>query len=903
MASPNAADVRIGRFFYRLALGEHANIYGLPPLRRTWRSLFTESLVVPGAPNIQKLRPEDLRWLLTSFSGGEGQKVFRQGEPGSEARYFASVGVDFSVAGEIRLQRAVVPRGTGAAVTTVEASTFTNYSGASDLSGTDRKLESTEGIEHTLVPAAGLYQVDFYAYMDAPTLYEGSALTATGNAKHEVSGTNRKILWNGNTGSVRNDYAAKDPNEVEVSFTVKGLLPAAPPQITIVTVLLRIRRNTDDVIVAEKEIVMNSAGGDDFDAFKTHKLIFKPKAGKQYRYSVRLDFASVSDAGVEVDKIEEEPGPTVIQRVHCKVRNNTTATDLADQFVDIHSIETAGTKVATITFSANGADTYSFRFEAGTGIFRKIVADKVEHQLVAMNSPYNLDLGQGGRIWLVDQSVAAAPKAFYWDADLLKWTSAAQFGAANGKCVAMDASDSYEYALLDDKLVYRIDTGAAVQYTQAIVPTAVGVAVAANRLYILGEDVTNGTRLYEAALDDTAGLPLVVTQRDNPNLKGMVPDTTIVRRMAAMANGVVYFCNHSLRCVIYTWDAGSLTGSKFQVLPEGFQGRAIAHSMGITFVAGHFPAVDESGITRRRPALFQIDHLSTSSGTPTEVPIKLWRDVDPSSTVQDIQIYGSDLYILVQVDTDPKTIRLWRVSLRAPGGAFVEHEVTTDSSQQSGSARAFALNYLTRALAWSVGSPYVSGPDYITSGDAYLESSIFEFGLTEEKVVLRFDVDGEIPAGTSVEIHYRADQGDWTAAGTLTAPGPIPVSGADGSLLTTNLQLRAYLRSADVTKTPAIRLVGTQALLIRYGKTWDLLLDCSNESANYHVDGHQVGGDLLAKNLFDLAAIGQLVEFQDFYSSDDLTLAETYVVSVESPDQIFQRRGESLLRVRLTERS
>ncbi|HEV8421096.1 MAG TPA: hypothetical protein VGR13_07055, partial [Actinomycetota bacterium] len=586
------------------------------------------------------------------------------------------------------------------------------------------------------------------------------------------------------------------------------------------------------------------------------------------------------------------------QQITCILRNNTSSTTLVSTMVPVQSINTAGVQVASAAFTADGTSTYSIRFSYGPVGSRHVTADKGDYQLSGMNAPQLLDLGQGGRIWLADYSATAIPSAFYWDATNQKWASAAAFGPSGAKAIATDASDSYQYILADDKKVYRLTTASVATYTSAITQTGAGLCVAANRLFVLGEDTTNGSELWEFTLDATAGLPLAGTSRGKVRTQGVTADTTLPRRMAAMANGVVFFVNDSLRSTVYTWDAGGLTLTPFQVLPEGFQSRALCHTLGTTFVAGQFPAADQTGTSKPRPAVFQIDHLSADTGAPAQLSVKLWRDDDADGVVQDIQCYGTDVFVLTQVDSAPKKMRLWRISLATPGGYFLEHEITTDDTQQSASARSFALHYLMRAMAWGAGSPYVSGTDYITSGEAYLESSIFDNGLREPKLLLALAVDGDFPTGTSADIQYQLDQsGTYLTAGHVTQEDRILLANSEGTPTYKNLQLRVYPHSSLVSATPAIRSLEAQSILIKYARTWELFLDLTNATAANHPDGWQSTGFDQLVYLDDLASSGQPVELEVFGLSGDPSNSSTDLVTLRDPEPIMVRTGEFLVRL------
>jgi hypothetical protein len=287
--------------------------------------------------------------------------------------------------------------------------------------------------------------------------------------------------------------------------------------------------------------------------------------------------------------------------------------------------------------------------------------------------------------------------------------------------------------------------------------------------------------------------------------------------------------------------------------------------------------------------------------------VNLYRVTDGDAQVQDIQLYAADLWLLIQQTpvSGNKKFRVWRVALTVDGGTFLTQEVTVDESMQSADLRAFAVDWHEKVVVWgsAQGAPYVEQDNYITSGTVYLESSIFDFALSETKLLLAMSVNGDFPTNTSVDLLYSTDDGaTWVLAGSRTSPGAVQISDVDTSVTFRRLSLRCVPHTTDPTVTPTIALFQARAYLVEYEKTWDLLLDCRDETATYHTSGRQIRGADLAANLFSLADQGSLVEFEDFYSSKRPEDSQTHRVIVTNPQQVFFDKGDSVVKVTLVER-
>jgi hypothetical protein len=858
---------------------------GLRPMRRPWRSLFAGRQNVSGGPGVQNVRDDDLRRVQTSWAGGEGQAVVDPTDQQTFRKYDRSLAIDASIPGQLRLARAMSQQGfTGAGSITNEADTWVDDIGTSTVVGTDRRLNAVADAikKDTAVLGAGNWQFDFYGYEDAPPVTEGSDFRL-GGGQGAVAGSDFALkssdAWCKLTG--------QDPIDGQVTLKATFVpVIGSGPGIGIGSIQLSVKNESNQNIVAQatSDQVRAPNSGD-------VSVTFTAQAGKTYFYRVDAKhFENLSKILVDKITIDESDTRTLL----CEVKQGVTV-------VGSQTVSTAGTtssqKLTSITILSPGATVYTTRVtRSGAGTSRKPWVDKEVHVQVSMNDPRTIELGFGDRIWLVDYSTGTQPQGFYWDPANNRWTNIAVFATAGKKAIAMAHSDNFEFVVLDDKIVYHMTTAAIAAHTTATTDDTVGLAVGGNRLYILTEATATGTTLLQHPLEGAPAAPTSVYAVGN---LGMNPDTDLPQRMTGTKTGVVFFANQGPDCWVYAYDGAA--GFPVVKLPTGFRGRAISHGLGFTWVSGSFPTVDATG-TNHRPAIFLVDH---SNSTAEELDLTLYRSDDPSTKIRMAQMYGSDLWLVAEVQTTPKKMRLWRVSLRAPIAAFLEQEITTDDTQQSVDSRGLAITHRDRFAVWAKGGPYLqSQTAYQTSGTAFLRGSRYDYGLAESKELLSFGVEADIPAGTSIEVWYSTDGATFAVAGTWTAQGIKAVSLPDVHVFFTTLQVEIRLLSTSSAITPTLYALQERMYLQKYDKGWDLLLTCFDPSAAWHMDGSEVPGQVAADYLFSLADGAGVVEFEDRYSwGSEANQAPIYTVHVETPDQFFVARGESYLRVHLTDRA
>ena len=870
-------DVRIGDYLYALAEG-YFDETGLRPMRRRWGSIFAGRQNVSGAPGVQNVQDEDLRWLLDSFAGGEGQRVIDPTEDLSFRRFEQATNIDFANTGEMRLARQLEQYSvTGGTVTTTEGSSWASDGGSSTVVGSDRRIDTTGSAVKvdTGSLGAGQWQLDFFAFINADATIQGDALVEE-EKNTQVSGSDIRLKSRGAIARTVN----QDPADGLVTVTATIKMPGVATGKATATVKLIVYNQTNQEKVAEKRIGIVAK---DVEVVVSGAVKFTAKAGKTYRYKVVCSALNQTADYVVVDNLSISEGAGAIAK--WQVKQGSTV--IAEGEVNMSGMSTS-TRIASASVPSGS---YTMRVEwvkAGN----KLLVDKAQWQLATIADPRVLELGLDNMAWVADSS----GRVHYWDAAQQKWIFVSALGGGADTPNAMGHSDHYQFVAMSDKKIYRAappSTGAV--YTVAMADPIVGVVVGGTRLLILTESVAAGTRLYETGLEST---PTVTPEEKYAvGNTGMGATDDLPQRMAATKNGAVFFANLGPDCWVYDWDGDA--GEPFEKLPTGFRGRAIAHSGGLSYVGGTFPTVDSNGDTNHRPAIFVIDHANTGA---VQLDVKLHRDEDLSTQIQAMQMYGSDLYVLCGVAGAVSRMRLWRISLRTPVAPFLQQEV--DPQDTSGEARGLAITDQDAFLAWSTGGPFWRTTGYNIVDPAEYHSSRYHFGLTEIKRIDEIEVVADIPLGCSVQVSYKTDDADeFTLIGTFTQAGKLPVSVPGEAVKCRSVQFMVQLLSPDPTLTPVVYTVGSSAYLsTSYDRRFELMLACLDQTSVWHLDGTQATGEEGIDYLFDLAESGELVEFEDRYSSHDSKRWLETVVSVQNPDAFYVRKGEALLRVALKER-
>lgn len=902
------ADVRIGSTWYSLAEGLDDPQLGFSfrrfPISERWESIFAPRETAAGEPGVQNVRADDLRWVQSDWSGGEGQLVLPPGDADAARRYKSSEGIDTSREGEIRLGRAVFQQGsTGAAAVTVEGNSFSDAVGSSTVvNTTDRRLNAHNDIViHTTGSlTAAVYQAEFWAYLEALTAHDGDTMVED---LPNVTTNNDRAQLKSKGARARTANRSPCPNgEGSIPTEVTFNMAVTNDRVVAMKVQMRfsiLNQTSGDVIEGEtKEFDIAPAGTEGFDQVTTfsHAITFKAKEDKNYRYRVQIQESTVTAHGVtsnpfpkKVEVVSWTEDPIDTREVLWEIRQGTTVVE--DGTVELTSGST--TRIVSKAFLGTVA-AYNFRVKWKTGETRKPVLDKLTYELLGMDDAFICELGANDHIWLSDYNAAGTPTLFTWDPVTQSWDSVAAVGASGDQMLAMAHSDNYEFVSSSDKKIYRFKQPATGQaYTAAFTDSIAGIAVGGGRLWALTESVANGPQLYEMDLEGTPTVTTTVRTTGMALPKGTNYDPQ-ANRIAGTGDGCVFFVNDGPDCKVYRWNTAEQEGTNLVDggMPRGFRGQAIVHGLGFTWLGGGFVARPETGSAATwKPAIMVID----PNGQTSQVQVALYREGE-TGRVDSMQLYGSDLWVLVEHFDTTNEMRLWRVDLEA-GAAHLHQRILP--GLVDGVAAGLAVNHSEKIMVWTHGAPYLERTAiYTTLGEVV--SSDYDFGMLEPKVLQEVDVVCECPAGTSVEVWYSVDGEAEVLAGTLTASGPVTVSSPTDIVTFHYANIKLRLKTDDVDVTPRVFSWDVRAFTTEFRRVWEVLLWVGDESANYHVDGQQLPGAVASRNLFATAAAGGLTEFEDRYTDEDDP--QTYTVQITDPERIATNRDEGYLRVVLVER-
>lgn len=904
MAFPDGSEIVIGGARYVL---DHA---ADEPYVRWSREINPDTSGIIGQETSVNLVPQELRWDITNFDG-EGQVVLDTTNPASARRFYRSEGLDFRVPGQFQLNRSTVlqrPLHTGGGGTaTLEGNAgYEDITGTSTASGTDRRLNVINdviGLATDRTPGAGTVQVDFYAFHEEPllTTTQGSSFDRK-SGSGEVSG---------------DDFTLRTVGTIVGTAAITGLTAGIPYEVNYYayssaavndTTAPYMRFQVWDVTSANNPFILTGEGGGSSAKAVTatsagtlvHRAVFTPQSGRSYEF--RFTLTNIREAGSIfglADKVTYGPALSTNNAVTLTVFNVTGAATVVSKTVTL-TATAAGSLIGSLTYVSAATTDYDYRVTYTSGSQRPWL-DKVIETIQTSGSdlrwdPEILDLGQGGNVWLAGKNTAAAAQTWTYDFSNNDWDARVALGASGKIPLAMAHTDAFQYTLLDDKIVYQHTTSAANAYIAATTATARGCCIAQDRLFVLGEDSTNGTIMYLYPVDATS-LPVAITNTLTITTAKSTPDITLRQRMAGTPTGARFFLNYADDvATIYECDSSPSTPTRrvLATLPAGVKATAIVHSDGFTFIAGQFKA--ETGQTARS-ALWVI----LPNGV-LQFDGYLRRDDPNGNHVQMMRVYQGDLWLL-------QGPFVWRRSLKT-GGLFLEYQLQPATA---GNHRALAVVQGHQFAAFdegiwvtgSVGTYRQSGPS--TSGQ-YV-SSITDLGYPGTRKVLRSieTITDDIDSGGQVKVEYQKDNdGTWVHVGTFNddANNIITIGHDNNTVRFNTLQVRATLGSANGTATPVVKAIVVRAIPIQDEDFLDLSLLLTDEDSIFRVGERQLTGGELAANLWNLKNTGQLVTVLDGYFYKDAAAGgapqfNAYVAKVAGVRQSNRASGEGTALVRL----
>lgn len=189
---------------------------------------------------------------------------------------------------------------------------------------------------------------------------------------------------------------------------------------------------------------------------------------------------------------------------------------------------------------------------------------------------------------------------------------------------------------------------------------------------------------------------------------------------------------------------------------------------------------------------------------------------------------------------------------------------------------------------------------------AYLHSAINDFALSDEKILVGFEVQLEpLLANNSIQLEYQLNQdGVWHTTEELVEEGAtghtVTISTAEDPVLFRNLQWRLFLRNGgEEDTTPEILSVTARATVAKGVRVWNLLLelyDDESEAGRAKLSGTQKYNKLVA-----LLGTETVFEFVDGYTMRRQDAGNTYNVILDDAQIRLTKAGEGIARVTLRE--
>jgi hypothetical protein len=860
-----------------------------PAYRHYFRPVFSQRIDITGRPGAQNLREDRLLWHITDWDGGEGQIVLQNNDDASARKFYRSEGLDFSVPGQVTLNKSInqntIVDATGGATATSEGSAWSAISGSITDTGTDTELNSTTTVaeSESFTPGAGQTSMNFYLYKEGSgTDIEASAMTVEyGSAT--VSGTDRIIpdsltkLKTANllTGTA---FTAGVPISVTASAT-SGSSTLAYIEI------VRVYSTYTDTFASVSGTINSST---------PLSTSFTPASGATYFFR----FKSYNSSSLVLDKVTYGDVGTSTS-VTCTVYNFTDTATVSSSTFSISNTATALSK--TITFNSTAAKAYRARVTYNSGDQHPLV-DKATTVVAGTTAiPLGmLELGLDGKV-IAMTTTATTPEAYNYNFTDEDWdalnTGLGDF-AAGAQIQAMAHTETYQYAASTVDVIQF--TGSGDNDYIADLAGIAGIAICQDRLFVLTVHATNFVDMTTYAVDaDVSGGVTAATATAVTGVSAAV-DTTLKQQMVGTNTGARWFLNLSdVDAVIYESNiaTGTCVTTEIARLPKGTKATAITDVGGYTFVAGQYLA--ETGETARC-ALFLID----DDNIPTKVAD--FRKDDPTAAViAYMQPYQNDIWLL-------QGKYIWRYSLQT-GGVFCEYELAPG---EEAAARAlavvqghvFALYYRqdstnTGGVIWVSNTDGLYRQASISAGNSFT-SSIYDYGLPGELKTMKSItvITDEMPASTSVVVEAQFDQdGTWVDVGTHTTGSESSFSLAtpDTVYEFRTVQLRVTLNTLTGANTPTLKAVVAEALVLGFEEFFECIVLTDDEDSSFHVAGqNRTGGDVVqAVNALRRSQVP--FTFTDAYEHSNLDNNSEYSVVFDTSDGTNDEVGEGRLSVRL----
>ncbi len=574
-----------------------------------------------------------------------------------------------------------------------------------------------------------------------------------------------------------------------------------------------------------------------------------------------------------------------------------------------------------------GGEGYAVYTEAGSDRYR------IGHNIDVFSSPGSIRLSEksedtrdtggvndfakyvklvtaGEKLFAVDGS-GSTFGVYEWDVAAEKWGAlVANTGDTNGPLIATNAAGSPKYlyyveATTNDIWRYDHAAGTFALFHGAPFATMCFAPSLVRKYLITAEtNATGGINVMER--DTTAAIPVAGTSIYVVDHGGSILSSAIRPRMTVGANAA-YMVSHVrkgeavLHKITPTTPAAGGSGEEVFRLP-GFQADCLWYQFGFVYMSGRMGAdivvvyYDETNET-----FGVLVDLKERTGVQLASAMPWWTFA--SEGVQGFIASFASLTGPANTDDEVTIIKSSQVTGGVAAGTVHDPGV-------------ILRNGVNPSLTWFNGELFmvddISGAprivrflkDAVTDGTGVMETSVMDFDITDDKVLLSIKLVTEpMPNSTTVVVKYQLDQdGTWITAGTHEADNATELEFVISNSTTTrtfrNLQLRLELTgTANLTPTvSSLRVFATVAKGIRF---WNLILDCSDEMGA--LQGRAWNGDKLIDNVETAGDSGDVVAFKDGYHSMKPNDFNAHDVIVDDYDIVMDRAGEGLAHVRLRE--
>lgn len=599
-----------------------------------------------------------------------------------------------------------------------------------------------------------------------------------------------------------------------------------------------------------------------------------------------------------VARFLQNPALSAHMTIRLRVRNITDSVDVVSATGILKpTLGPVSSRTLTTTFTALAGRTYRFFGEISDYTDGNIRLDYLEETLSATVAPGDvraLALGFNEDVWAVHWD-GTNSDIFFWDFTNDQW-NLLQNNLVVAAPVALAASDVHEYGLFQDNQVWKWTNtlSSGVQYTASTGGTAVGMAVANNRLYVLSLGANR--RLHEITLDATAGLPFAENTADFKRLATAAelpdevsPDRSLRQRMTAIANGVRFFINarSGPRSIVYEFSEGALR--PIADMPEGVRVHSIYNYQGITFLGCQYPS-RATAPAETKAGIFYIgaDNVPRHLGD--------LRPLDPDDeAVTYIAAWGHDLYFL-------QGTNVWRYD-SGTGGITLDLKTGAEDDTQ---ARAFAVMDRKKWVQYHGDAVHVTQDAYPTDETVWLYSPLWDFDAPDvDKSLLYAEVvQDPLSANCSVTFEYQLDEdGTWIAAGTESTAGATKTRFTIASSANPRkgriIQWRVGLNSTDGVSTPTVRAVALSVTVPKYEDGFEITVKLDNDQPGGRRTGEQLSGRAKANRLWTLKVGENPVAFEDHYASLRPGDFDSYTVQIQDIVMDLNDEGEGTAYLRL----